>query len=431
MPSDDVVHDRVADEHDLEHAVALDAAPPGEQLADQLVERLADRRRQLRARRRGSSSRTTPGSSGPRRSGSAGSSARPTASTSPVARSHRWPAIVVEPTSTATPYARRRRSRARRPTIASPAAGGVVRRRPSRHLRRRRAARCIDGQQREWSRRALDAVLVGDRRLQRAGRTRPRRRAGPAAPRRSTGGTTGRRRSRRPRSRSLRTTWPVHLAGRRARRRRRRRRSVRAQPSRLPGDERAVAVVVGLDRRRRTERVGCGVDRPLGEAADARRHLAAPADAAPAAHRVEVDAELAGRLEHRGAVGDLALEARRREHDAMQRGHGLGRAPGGVGPPPAPTLATAALAGGALGSRLARIHATQSRSLPASTSAAITADFTSGCSGFMIADVIPAPIAMARNVPVTTLPVGQPEADVGGAARGVDLELARAAGGSA
>ena len=64
---------------------------------------------------------------------------------------------------------------------------------------------------------------------------------------------------------------------------------------------------------------------------------------------------------------------------------------------------------GALGSRLARIHAMQSRSLPASTSAAITADFTSGCSGLMIADVIPAPMAMARNVPVTTCRLGRPK----------------------
>ena len=38
-----------------------------------------------------------------------------------------------------------------------------------------------------------------------------------------------------------------------------------------------------------------------------------------------------------------------------------------------------------------------------------TADFTSGCSGFMIADVIPAPIAMARNVPVTTWRLGSPK----------------------
>ena len=47
--------------------------------------------------------------------------------------------------------------------------------------------------------------------------------------------------------------------------------------------------------------------------------------------------------------------------------------------------------------------------MPASTSAAITADFTSGCIGFMIADVIPDAIAMARNVPVTTWRLGSPK----------------------
>ena len=71
----------------------------------------------------------------------------------------------------------------------------------------------------------------------------------------------------------------------------------------VTGHERAVAVVVGLDGARWAERVGRGVDRPLGEAPDARLDLAAPADAAPAAHRVEVGAEAARRLEHGRAVG--------------------------------------------------------------------------------------------------------------------------------
>ena len=58
---------------------------------------------------------------------------------------------------------------------------------------------------------------------------------------------------------------------------------------------------------------------------------------------------------------------------------------------------------------MALIHAAQSRSVPASTSAASTADFTSGCIGFMIADVIPEAIAMARNVPVTMWRLGKPK----------------------
>jgi|TARA_B100001105_G_C22030219_1_gene289491 hypothetical protein len=39
-------------------------------------------------------------------------------------------------------------------------------------------------------------------------------------------------------------------------------------------------------------------------------------------------------------------------------------------------------------------------SFPISTSAPMTADFTSAWSGFMIAEVIPAPTAIARKVPV-------------------------------
>ena len=60
-------------------------------------------------------------------------------------------------------------------------------------------------------------------------------------------------------------------------------------------------------------------------------------------------------------------------------------------------------------SELAGIHAAQSRSFPASTSAASTAAFTSACSGFMIADVMPFEIAIARNVPVTTWRLGRPK----------------------
>ena len=42
MPEHDVVHDRVADEHDFEHPIAV-GADLFDQFSDQLVERTADR----------------------------------------------------------------------------------------------------------------------------------------------------------------------------------------------------------------------------------------------------------------------------------------------------------------------------------------------------------------------------------------------------
>ena len=57
----EVVHDRVADDHDVEHPITAHVGG-GEQLADQLVDRVADGSGELRDRRRGSSSRRTPGS---------------------------------------------------------------------------------------------------------------------------------------------------------------------------------------------------------------------------------------------------------------------------------------------------------------------------------------------------------------------------------
>ena len=89
----------------------------------------------------------------------------------------------------------------------------------------------------------------------------------------------------------------------------------------VAGIQRAVAVVVDLDGRRRAQGVGRGVDRPLGEAPDARCHLATAADAAPSAHRVEVGAQGACCLQHRRSVGDLALQPGGREHDSVELGH--------------------------------------------------------------------------------------------------------------
>ena len=61
------------------------------------------------------------------------------------------------------------------------------------------------------------------------------------------------------------------------------------------------ALVALLDRRERAQMLGRAGDAVLGEAALAHRHLAPPADRPPAAHRVDVDAELPRRGQHRRA----------------------------------------------------------------------------------------------------------------------------------
>ena len=71
----EVMHDRVADEGQLEDLDPLDPGPHRER-GDQPVECLADGRRSSRRHPRDASSRTRRGSSGPRRNGSAGSSRR-------------------------------------------------------------------------------------------------------------------------------------------------------------------------------------------------------------------------------------------------------------------------------------------------------------------------------------------------------------------
>ena len=118
------------------------------------------------------------------------------------------------------------------------------------------------------------------------------------------------------RSRSLRTTWRWTLAGRR---------DVdddivghgRRAPEPMPLEQRAVAPVVGLDRRRSAERLRPDRDPPLGERTARRQHLAAAADTTPTTHRVEVGAQSARRFEHGGAVLDRAVQPRRREDDPV------------------------------------------------------------------------------------------------------------------
>ena len=74
-----------------------------------------------------------------------------------------------------------------------------------------------------------------------------------------------------------------------------------------------------------------GIERVLGEFALGDVDLAAPANAAAAADRVEIDAELARDLEHAGALGDFVAFARRREDDLV-RTQVFSLAPGGLRP---------------------------------------------------------------------------------------------------
>ncbi len=101
----EVVHDRVADDRELEDLGALDAGLVAER-GEQAVERLADRRGQLDLAALDASSRseTRLMRSSPKRI--CGFMTPALARIEPSARFARWPAIVVEPTSMATPNAR-------------------------------------------------------------------------------------------------------------------------------------------------------------------------------------------------------------------------------------------------------------------------------------------------------------------------------------
>ncbi len=77
----------------------------------------------------------------------------------------------------------------------------------------------------------------------------------------------------------------------------------------------------------------------------------------------------------------------------------------------------------AAGSRKRLIQWAQWASVPISTSAPQMPVISSMCSGFMIAEVMPAPIAIDEERLVEAVAVGQAEADVGGAAGRVDLQL--------
>src|SRR5690606_23487013 len=156
------------------------------------------------------------------------------------------------------------------------------------------------------------------------------------------------------------------------------------------------APVTRLELTRRAQRRGVGRDRRDGALA----HLAAAADSAAAAHRVQVDAELACRIEDGGAPDDLSPPAGREEHDPGGVAHPVARRR-----PPRRRLSPS----GEEGSRWRRIHAAQSQSLPVNTSEALIAAMISGSSGLVIADVRPAPIAIARKAALMPARLGRPK----------------------
>ena len=81
------------------------------------------------------------------------------------------------------------------------------------------------------------------------------------------------------------------------------------------GAEALVGSIGRLEVREPRQVIRPGGDAVLRERPDALRHLAAAADPAPAAHRIDVDTEGARRVEDRRALGEPAAATRRREDD--------------------------------------------------------------------------------------------------------------------
>ena len=82
------------------------------------------------------------------------------------------------------------------------------------------------------------------------------------------------------------------------------------------GEPRPLLVVAPLDRPEFREMLDPGVHPVLGELAHALHNLAAPADAPPAAHRVEIHSERPRSIEDRCADGEPAPPSRRGEDDS-------------------------------------------------------------------------------------------------------------------
>ena len=180
---------------------------------------------------------------------------------------------------------------------------------------RRRSPRGARGSTRRRGRSTTSPCCSATAAITRSAADRPEPSSCRQRPRRSAGRTTGRRRAGAVEvAKVLADDLAVHLA---------RRRHVdddvgadrRGAAEAVPGGERAVAAIVPLERRPPVELVAGGRDLPLGERADRRDDLAAPADAPPATHAVEVDAERGGRRRARSCRRPTSPdEPRRREH---------------------------------------------------------------------------------------------------------------------
>ena len=161
-------------------------------------------------------------------------------------------------------------------------------------------------------------------------------------------------------------------------------------------------------------------DAVLGELALGDVDLAAAAKPAPAADRIEVDAQRARRLQQRRAMREPAALAGRREDDERRRLHRHRRRPVGL------RAAAAALAPlGSLGGRLAE------RAQPAPAVAVVAHQHVGAHDPGHLLGVQrvgdrrghPGADRHGQERGVQAVPVGQAEADVGRAAGGVDLQL--------
>ena len=220
----------------------------------------------------------------------------PLASTSPPNRLQRWPAIVVEPTSTATPKA----------SSTNPGQMATTLSVADRGCRRAAGDRRVDGWQHVGGQVVDDlAVLFGDCGDHEVCGRQP----GAEGGRGDLDVAQGEQRvddelGQVEGAELLAHDLAVHLA---------RRRDVDdgvaadrgGTAEAVPAGERSAAAVVPLERRPSVELSAGRRDVPLGEGADRGHDLAASADPPATAHAVEVDAELTGGGEHGRAVADL------------------------------------------------------------------------------------------------------------------------------
>src|SRR3954451_17773446 len=180
-----------------------------------------------------------------------------------------------------------------------------------------------------------------------------------------------------------------------------------------PVRRKTLLLAVGrLEDSERRQVSGLGDDPVLRELAETLGHLAAAADAAPATHGVDVHAERARRVEDRRPRREPTATAGRGEDDERVVSH----VSQGTVARRYPTAATARrlmrrrlTSPSGTGTRWAVIHRPQSGSWPIRTSAAMTDALTSGISGFVIAEVIPAAMAIGRNAPLMPSRFGRPK----------------------